>query len=65
MSRTKSWFNGQNDNLDRDQRPRLMIYTGGAVRYRRMLAEEAAGGYSTFELLRAPSVSRDDRAQIG
>lgn len=65
MSKTKSWFNGQNDNLDRDQRPRLMIYTGGAVRYRRMLAEEAAGGYSTFELLRAPSVSRDDRARIG
>lgn len=65
MSKTKSWFNGQNDNLDRDQRPRLMIYTGGAVRYRRMLAEEAAGGYSTFELLRAPSVSRDYPARIG
>jgi cation diffusion facilitator CzcD-associated flavoprotein CzcO len=65
MSKAKSWFNGQNDNLDRDQRPRLMIYTGGAVRYRRMLAEEAAGGYSTFELSRASSASRDDRARIG
>jgi cation diffusion facilitator CzcD-associated flavoprotein CzcO len=53
MSKTKSWFNGHNENLDRDQRPRLMIYTGGAVRYRRMLADEAAAGYPNFELLPA------------
>ncbi|GAA1009823.1 NAD(P)/FAD-dependent oxidoreductase [Acrocarpospora pleiomorpha] len=52
MSKVKSWFNGHNRNLDRDERPRAMIYTGGAVRYRRLLAEEAARGYSSFAMTR-------------
>jgi hypothetical protein len=48
MSKSKSWFTGHNTNLDRDDRPRLMIYTGGALRYRRRLNQEAADGYSSF-----------------
>lgn len=48
MSKTQSWFNGYNQNLDRDARPRLLIYTGGAVRYRKALAEEATAGYPRF-----------------
>jgi cation diffusion facilitator CzcD-associated flavoprotein CzcO len=48
MSKSKSWFTGHNTNLDRDDRPRLMIYTGGAIRYRRRLNQEAASGYSSF-----------------
>jgi hypothetical protein len=54
MSRSKSWFTGYNENLDRDRRPRMMIYTGGAVRYRSILAEEAANEYKSFELIKAP-----------
>jgi hypothetical protein len=48
MSKSKSWFTGHNTNLDRDDRPRLMIYTGGAIRYRRRLNQEADNGYSSF-----------------
>jgi cation diffusion facilitator CzcD-associated flavoprotein CzcO len=50
QSRVKSWFNGNNRNLDRDDKPRVMVYLGGAPRYRRRLAEEADNGYSSFEL---------------
>lgn len=48
MSKTRSWFTGHNVNLDRDDRPRHMIYTGGAVRYRRILTHEADAGYPNF-----------------
>ena len=49
LSRAKSWFNGNNSNLNRDDRPRVMVYLGGAPRYRRRLAEEADNGYPSFE----------------
>lgn len=48
LSKNKSWLTGYNSNLDRDETPRLMFYTGGAVRYRRRLTEEAEGGYPSF-----------------
>ena len=48
MSRTKSWFNGHNINLDREVPKRPLVYSGGAVRYRRRLQEEAAAGYPSF-----------------
>lgn len=54
MSRTKSWFNGHNANLDRPERSRPLIYTGGAVRYRRALTDEASGGYPGFGLAGVP-----------
>lgn len=50
LAHTKSWFNGNNSNLNRDARPRVMVYLGGAPRYRRRLAEEAENGYPSFEL---------------
>ncbi|GAA1854112.1 flavin-containing monooxygenase [Microbacterium koreense] len=53
MSKTKSWFNGHNKNLDRDEEPRDMVYLGGGPRYRRRLAEETANGYPSFDLERA------------
>ncbi len=53
MSKTKSWFNGHNKNLDRDERPRAMVYLGGGPKYRRRLAEESANGYQSFTLQEA------------
>ena len=50
LAHSKSWFNGHNINLDRDAKPRVMVYLGGAPRYRRRLAEEAHNGYPSFEL---------------
>ncbi|SEF15522.1 Predicted flavoprotein CzcO associated with the cation diffusion facilitator CzcD [Rhizobiales bacterium GAS191] len=53
FGKQKSWFTGHNSNLDRDDKPRQMIYTGGAVRYRRRLVEEAEKGYPSFTLRRS------------
>ncbi|GAA1942123.1 flavin-containing monooxygenase [Nocardioides hwasunensis] len=50
LSKTRSWFNGHNINLDRDESPRVMVYLGGAPRYRKILAEEAEQGYPSFVL---------------
>lgn len=50
LSRSKSWFTGYNSNLQRSEEPRLMIYTGGAVRYREWLQDEASAGYPGFVL---------------
>jgi cation diffusion facilitator CzcD-associated flavoprotein CzcO len=50
LAHSKSWFNGHNINLDRDDKPRVMVYLGGAPRYRRRLAEEADNGYPSFTL---------------
>lgn len=50
MSRSKSWFNGHNVNLDRPPLKRPLVYSGGAVRYRDRLAREAAANYPSFEV---------------
>ena len=50
LAHSKSWFNGHNLNLDRDDNPRVMVYLGGAPRYRRRLQEEIDGGYPSFDL---------------
>ena len=50
LSRTQSWFNGHNINLDRDDEPRVMVYLGGAPLYRRILNEEAERDYPSFVL---------------
>ncbi|MGX1703118.1 flavin-containing monooxygenase [Microbacterium sp. NPDC055357] len=57
MSKTRSWFNGHNKNLDRDDAPRAMVYLGGGPRFRRRLAEETENGYPSFEVERAPVVA--------
>ena len=56
MSQTRSWFNGHNINLERDEKPRVMVYLGGAPRYRRRLTEELENGYPSF-LLSSSAVS--------
>ncbi|WP_439590935.1 flavin-containing monooxygenase [Microbacterium sp.] len=57
MSKTKSWFNGHNKNLDRDEAPRAMVYLGGGPRFRRRLAAEAEAGYPSFEVERAAVIA--------
>ena len=50
MSKVKSWFTGYNSNVDGHDVPRLMIYPGGAPRYRERLEEVAANDYEGFHL---------------
>ena len=50
MSKVKSWFTGYNSNVDGHDVPRLMIYPGGAPRYRERLEAVAADGYEGFTL---------------
>ncbi len=57
LAHSKSWFNGHNINLDRDDKPRVMVYLGGAPRYRRRLQEEIDQGYPSFELRTADEVA--------
>jgi cation diffusion facilitator CzcD-associated flavoprotein CzcO len=45
----RSWFNGYNSNIDGHDRPRYLIYNGGAPRYREWLADVAAKDYEGFE----------------
>jgi cation diffusion facilitator CzcD-associated flavoprotein CzcO len=56
LAHSKSWFNGHNINLDRDERPRVMVYLGGAPRYRRRLTEEIDQGYPSFRLAPRPDL---------
>lgn len=46
LRRAKSWFTGYNENVDGRDVTRLMIYNGGAPRYRKKLASVAADGYA-------------------
>lgn len=62
LSRSKSWFNGYNANLDRDEKPRVLVYLGGAPRYRRRLQEERETGYPSFRLGSVPETDRTVRA---
>ncbi|MDR3448598.1 MAG: NAD(P)/FAD-dependent oxidoreductase [Alphaproteobacteria bacterium] len=48
LGKEKSWFSGYNTNLDREYKPRYLIYMGGAPRYRKRLAEQAQSNYSGF-----------------
>jgi cation diffusion facilitator CzcD-associated flavoprotein CzcO len=52
MGQTRSWFTGHNSNIDRDDSPRLMVYTGGSYRYRRWITAEADSDYSGFRFSR-------------
>jgi cation diffusion facilitator CzcD-associated flavoprotein CzcO len=50
LSKAKSWFTGYNSNVARkSEAPRNLIYTGGAVRFRRWLDGEIADGYPGFD----------------
>jgi cation diffusion facilitator CzcD-associated flavoprotein CzcO len=48
LRKSKSWFTGINPNVDGRDKTRYLIYTGGAPRYRKTLAEVAANGYTGF-----------------
>ncbi len=50
MSKVKSWFTGYNSNVDGHDQPRLMMYPGGAPRYRSQLDSVASNGYEGFHL---------------
>ena len=48
LRNARSWFTGYNSNVDGHDRPRYLMYMGGAPRYRKQLAEVAAAGYEGF-----------------
>ena len=48
LRKAKSWFTGYNSNIEGHDIMRLLIYNGGAPRYRKRLAEVAAEGYRGF-----------------
>ncbi len=50
LRKAKSWFTGVNTNVPGRTKPRFMIYTGGAPKYRRTVAEVAAQGYPGFTI---------------
>jgi len=48
--KAKSWMTGYNSNVEGHDALRYVVYFGGAPRYRRWLADEAASGYASFTL---------------
>lgn len=55
VGHTRSWFTGFNSNIEKGDRPRLLLYMGGGVLYRKILSGVAANGYEGFTL--SPSLS--------
>ena len=50
LTKTRSWFMGLNSNIEGRDKPRLLVYAGGAPRYREKCDEVAAAGYAGFDL---------------
>ena len=50
LGNAKSWFTGYNSNVNGHDKVRYMIYNGGALRYRKRLAEVAENNYRGFDL---------------
>ena len=50
MTKTRSWFMGLNANIQGRDKPRLLVYAGGAPRYRERCDAVAAQGYAGFQL---------------
>ncbi|MDP6902450.1 MAG: hypothetical protein QGF99_10720, partial [Acidimicrobiales bacterium] len=50
LSKTESWFNGYNSNLDGGGQARHLLYWGGAPRYRDRLKVVADNDYEGFVL---------------
>jgi cation diffusion facilitator CzcD-associated flavoprotein CzcO len=48
LTKTRSWFMGLNSNIEGRDKPRLLVYAGGAPRYRQRCDEVAAQGYAGF-----------------
>ncbi len=49
INKTDSWFTGINRNLAGRQQRKVLLYAGGATRYRRRCDDEVASGYAGFE----------------
>ncbi|MSR13924.1 MAG: NAD(P)/FAD-dependent oxidoreductase [Gammaproteobacteria bacterium] len=49
INKTDSWFTGINRNIEGRQTRRVLLYAGGATRYRRKCDEQVASGYAGFE----------------
>ncbi|MBV1915440.1 MAG: NAD(P)/FAD-dependent oxidoreductase [Pseudomonadales bacterium] len=45
-----SWISGQNSNVEGKDKPRYIVYMGGAPLYREVCENEASSGYSGFNL---------------
>ena len=50
LTKIRSWFMGINSNIEGRDKPRLLVYAGGAPRYRERCEEVAARGYEGFQL---------------
>lgn len=50
LGKVTSWFTGYNSNVEGHDTMRLVVYNGGAPRYRKTLAEVAEEGYEGFVL---------------
>jgi cation diffusion facilitator CzcD-associated flavoprotein CzcO len=48
LGKVSSWFTGFNSNVEGHDKMRLVVYNGGAPRYRKHLTEVAANGYDGF-----------------
>ena len=48
LTKTRSWFLGLNTNLEGRDKPRLLVYAGGAPRYKARCDEVAEHGYEGF-----------------
>ena len=48
-SKIGSWQTGVNHNVEGRNKPRILGYNGGAVRYRKKSQAVAEGGYREFE----------------
>ena len=48
LSKAKSWFTGFNTNVKGHDKPRYLIYNGGAPRYRKRLTEVVENDYEEF-----------------
>ena len=50
LTKTRSWFMSLNSNIEGRDKPRLLVYAGGAPKYRERCDEVAAQGYVGFDL---------------
>ena len=50
LGKVESWFTGYTPNVEGHDKMRLVVYNGGAPRYRKKLADVVEKGYESFEL---------------
>ncbi len=49
LTNVRSWFTGYNTNIDREYKPRNLVYVGGNVRLRKRLGDIKSSGYAGFD----------------